>query len=687
MRKVIFLGLDGLMYEMIERFVGEGIMPNFAKCLENGVFSRVLPSPPTDTPTNWTSLATGAYTGTHGINTFGVHLPGEPWENVHLFGANIFPRYADNYKQEEALNRFSQAEYIWQAAERAGKKCILINYPGGWPSNIQNGIVIDGSGPFSSSLVRLSYPNLFSSEKEEKGQNNELEIVPAFGWSDLPHSKSQPLESAIAISGEGDLLLSEGNWAFKERTQNPVAKPSPFYNILILDSQGKGYDEVIIHREKEGKGKLAVLRVGEESDWLWEEFATPFGIFKGKFKLRLLELSPEGKRLKLFRTTIFNSEGWAYPKHIADELIDDLLGRGKDLLSDGTKEDVPKPCPLCQVYESIEEQATGLALTAKYLTDKYEWDFLSLQLHAPDGLNHQRLNELFPQWKDYDPKEAEKALEEFRSQYAIFDKLLGDIIGDCGDEDTLLIIASDHAAVPTFRRVWLGKFFEEAGLVAYKPAPEKGAGILPEERLDTSGAPSYVMDWGNSKVFVGGNPFAQNIWVNLKGREVNGTVAPGEEYEEVVRQSIDLLYSIRDPETGEAPIVLALKKAEANFLGQWGDNVGDIVFYFKPPYTEVVGAHSFTPISERIYKSNGFFDVRRGGGMQGIHHPFLPSARFLNCSVGGIFIAFGKGKREHYRRIAPLRSPDVVPIICHWLSISPPKQCEGQLPLDIFGEA
>lgn len=681
MKKVIFLGFDGLMYEMIEQFVREGLMPNFAQCLENGVFSRVLPSPPTDTPTNWTSLATGAYTGTHGINTFGVHLPGEPWEKVHRFGANIFPRFADHWRQEDALNRFSRAEYVWQSAERAGKKSILINYPGGWPPNIKNGIVIDGSGPYSSILVRLSYPNLFTSEKGEGGQINQLQIVPASRSLNLPESKRQVLQTAMLISGEGDLVYSDGEWVLKGGKDSGILNPSLVYKLYVIDSQGKGYDEMLIYKENE---KLASLRVGDESDWLREEFLTPFGVFPGKFKLRLLGLSPDGKFLRLYRSTIFNTRGWAYPEHIADELIDDLLKQAKDLTTDGTKEDIPKLSPLCQVYESIEEQAIGLAMTARFLANKYDWDLLFIQLHAPDGLNHGRLNELFPQWKDYDPEEAEKAWQEFRSQYGVFDRLLGDILRDCADEETLIIVGSDHSAVPTFKRVWLGKFFEEAGLVVYKPDSQGRPGILPEEKMDAPGSPSYVVDWEKSKVFVGGNPFAQNIWINLKGREIGGIVEPGEEYEEVVKQSIKLLYSIRDPETGECPIALALRKEEADFLGQWGDNVGDIVFYFKPPYTEVVGAHSYTPISERIYRSNGFFEVKRGGGMQGIHHPFLPSAKFLGCSVGGIFIAFGEGMKKGYRRIAPLRSPDVVPLICHWLGIPQPEQCEGQVPFDIF---
>ena len=678
MRKVILLGYDGLMYEMIDKFVEEGIMPNFAKILKKGVFSRHLPSPPTDTPTNWTSLATGAYTGTHGINTFGVHLPGEPFENVHRFGANIFPRYADHWKKEDALNRFSSAEYIWQSAERAGKKCILINYPGGWPPNIKRGITIDGTGPYSSILSRLSYPNLFSAGDDAPGQSIKLQIVPAFGWTNPPKSKSQPLESALLISGEGELILQNEEWVPKGESApgNPIV-----YNLLLINSKGNGYDKLIICKGKNGKEKLATLEVGGETKWLWEEFSTPFGVFKGKFKLRLLELSPDGTNLKIYRTTIFNTDGWAYPKRIADELIDDLLKRGSDLLSDGTKEDIPKPMPLCQVYESIEDQATSLAITAKYLANKYDWDLLFIQLHAPDGLNHQKLNELCPEWKDYNPEEAKKAWEEFRHQYGIFDRLLGEVLNDCADEETLLIIVSDHAAIPTFRRVWLGKFFEEAGLVVYKQA--EGGGMLPEERWDPQ-VPSYKVDIERSKVFVGGNPFAQNIWVNLKGREVSGIVEPGKEYEEVVKQSIEILYSIVDPETGEHPIALALPKASADLLGQWGDSVGDIVFYFKPPYTEVVGAHSFTAISESIYKSNGFFEVKRGGGMQGIHHPFLPSEKFLGFSVSGIFIASGPDIKKNFRRTAPLHSPDIVPTICHWLGIPLPGQCEGRVPLDIF---
>ncbi len=44
------------------------------------------------------------------------------------------------------------------------------------------------------------------------------------------------------------------------------------------------------------------------------------------------------------------------------------------------------------------------------------------------------------------------------------------------------------------------------------------------------------------------------IKVNLKGREPQGTVEPGQEYEEVLNEISKRLSSLKDPQTG-APLV------------------------------------------------------------------------------------------------------------------------------------
>ena len=121
------------MLSMIEKHIAEGHLPTFKKLIEGGaVAENCLPPFPTITPPNWATIATGAWAGTHQVTDFHVHLP------------NTTP---DNTNMVEAFNSERiKAETIWDAADKAGKKCIVLNYPGSWPSKMKNGIVVGGQG-------------------------------------------------------------------------------------------------------------------------------------------------------------------------------------------------------------------------------------------------------------------------------------------------------------------------------------------------------------------------------------------------------------------------------------------------------------------------------------------------------------------------------------------------------------
>lgn len=47
----------------VTRFLGEGVLPGFAKLLERGSFMRLRPVVPAQTPSNWQTIATGATPG------------------------------------------------------------------------------------------------------------------------------------------------------------------------------------------------------------------------------------------------------------------------------------------------------------------------------------------------------------------------------------------------------------------------------------------------------------------------------------------------------------------------------------------------------------------------------------------------------------------------------------------------
>ncbi len=663
--RAIVIGIDGLMPEMVEKFTEEGHMPHLARLMERGVYSPMLSSPPVDTPTNWTSLATGAWTGTHGINTFGVHFHGERFEEMHRVNASIFPPFVD--QAPAYLNELCRAEYVWQAAERDGKRCILVNWPGCWPANAPSVVTIDGSGPYSSVLARISNPHTYATG----GGAATVRIVvrePAPG-SD---GARPPLESALAISGEGVLRPGGGGWQVQGEDE---VDPALCYRLEITASSSGGYDRVTVYRGLSGGEVVTTLTEGEWSAWLWDEFPTPYGRVRAKFRLRLLSLSPDGGSLALYRTAIFNTHGWAHPQPIADELIEDLFERGQAegrvglLETDGAAEDVHPIMPLCQVYESISDQARGIALATNYLAQHYPWDLLMVQIHAPDGLNHDALNGVSPHWSRYDPVEAEEYWDRFRSEYHVLDSMVGEILRGCANEDTLVLVVSDHSAIPTTRQAWVGQSLVDAGLLVYQEI-EDGRSVI---------------DWAHTKVVLGDHPLAENVWVNLKGRDPDGIVEPGAEYQEVREQVIQAFYAMRDPETGQCPVALALRKEDAVFLGQWGNTVGDIVFYLTPGYApsgtiqslgpidlEAVGRMQYTLIEEGL--ESAYF-----AAMQGIHHQYLPHVEYGGCSNRATFVMAGPGVRRGCRLRVPPWTPDVVPTLVHLLGIALPAQAEGKM--------
>src|SRR5579864_1992833 len=68
--KLIILGIDGMDPQLLERFMAEGKMPNFARLARQGSFRRLTTSTPPQSPVAWSNLTTGLDPGGHGIFDF-----------------------------------------------------------------------------------------------------------------------------------------------------------------------------------------------------------------------------------------------------------------------------------------------------------------------------------------------------------------------------------------------------------------------------------------------------------------------------------------------------------------------------------------------------------------------------------------------------------------------------------------
>ena len=134
--KVVLLGIDGMDPRFSQKMIEEGKMPNLKKLVDKGAARadlRLLGAVPTITPPMWTTLATGAYPMTHGVEDFNINLKGELDVNF----AGIYSKYV-------------HAEPLWNITAEAGKKTLVWHWPGGaWPptSDSENLYVVDGTTP------------------------------------------------------------------------------------------------------------------------------------------------------------------------------------------------------------------------------------------------------------------------------------------------------------------------------------------------------------------------------------------------------------------------------------------------------------------------------------------------------------------------------------------------------------
>ena len=671
-KRLILIGLDGAIPEMIRRFRQE--LPNIDRLLSKGAFAAARPSPCCDTPTNWTTIATGAWTGTHGITSFFAHLPDTDLTQEYWTFASGLCR----------------AEYIWQAAERAGKRSILINYPVGWPPTLKDGIVIGGDGLTSeqwniagavcyyteeTAVEGAAHITRESSQTDQienstpltaglRGPARRIALSDAQGWSNLPISHSPILTTSLELEAGARMVWTAAGWRPDHHQPNSDKQRLLTLYVAIVDSSGRGYNRVLVTENKDCADVMADLAVGNWSDWLEVSIGETVPN-QGTFRLKLLELSPDGNRIRLYRTPIGELSGWAYPESVASEVCRHVGPFIEGLELYGEQGLHYNWFDIETNHWFLDYQALYLADVSSYLARENDWDLLFVQIHSQDGVNHQHLAHIDPSSSKYDETSAEEIWEIFRRSYKAVDTMIGRIVDSCADEETVVAIVSDHGAVATDKYIWIAGCLIRAGLMHYTPTANPGHFQIDLSR--TRAMPTNV----------------NYIWVNLRGREPNGIVEPGAEYEAVRDGVIEALLGLRDPESGECPIALIERKENLRHLGQWGDRVGDIVYFLKPGYTDFSVA-----LSEVNLTDFPFSDPHRllvGGDFgpafmhHGIHHSHLPDATSYCASNRAIFILSGPGVKENIELEKEINLVDIAPTFCHLLDIPAPAQSEGEI--------
>ncbi len=648
-QRAILVGIDGAMLSLAERFMKEGVMPNLKRLAESGAYAEALPSIPVDTPTNWTTIATGAEPATHGIQSFTAHRAGEPLDAGEAEGLRN--------KQSTA----SRAEFLWTAAARQGKRTVVINYPTGWPALDDSQVVVGGVTP-GGDLWRVKKPCVYATGHPEtvalglpvtQIKHTPLSLRPAEGWTGGIESSLPPLEARIRV-GTSDC----GEDLF----------------LLFTAGAPDGYDRLLVAPSRDTSQALARLAVQEWTPWLLRDFTAASEAKRTKvaFRLNLARLSRDARHVEIYCTDVFPLEGWAHPSGLEAEIVANVGPYVEGLecpyvpIESELRPYGPLNVAAGLTLEQAEFQAAWMAETVAYLQKSRGWDVLFMHYHLIDTFNHTFLGYLDPEFPFTTKERTEETWELYRAAYRLVDQMIGAIAEKCVDDSTVLVVTSDHAGLPCWRYVSVVEALVNAGLLRYQWDREGG---------------KFVVDLSRSKAVPYLDP--QHIWVNLAGREPGGIVPP-DEYEAVRDKIIAALQKVEDPDTGERPFQLVCRPEDLGLLGRSQDRVGDVLYFVKPGYTTWDGEldslrfGSFWP--ERF--SRGI--VRPSADAIGHHTPYLPTARYKEFMNSAMTFFHGAGIRKGYRRGWPIRLKDIAPTLAHLLGLEGPAQAEGAILWDML---
>ncbi|MBL7008388.1 MAG: alkaline phosphatase family protein [Planctomycetes bacterium] len=124
-KRVVFVGIDGATWDIIEPMVAAGKLPNLAAMMAGGSYGPLESTKPPNSSLAWTSFQTGVHPGKHGVYFFREQRPG-------------------SYERPVVSLRSVQAPTVWRTASEAGKKVSVAYLPMTFPPEELSGGMVGG---------------------------------------------------------------------------------------------------------------------------------------------------------------------------------------------------------------------------------------------------------------------------------------------------------------------------------------------------------------------------------------------------------------------------------------------------------------------------------------------------------------------------------------------------------------
>jgi predicted AlkP superfamily phosphohydrolase/phosphomutase len=522
-KKVIVIGIDGMDPRLCRKLMQTGRMPNMAKLAAAGAFSELATSMPPQSPVAWANFINGNGPGSHGIFDF-----------IH------------RHPHEQCAPFFSAAETLpGEGFLEVGDHRLTLDF---WPFHHKPAAtVLQRKGmPFWDFLDQQGIPSTFydlpSNYPPSPSQYGHHRCISGMGTPDMLgsygtyqyFSEDAPAEGLDEGGGKRSRLVFENDAATASLVgpeDSLLKSPQP----IVIDV-GVYRDRASNAALLDVQGTKLLLKPGQWSRWTKLDFALsmpsplPRQHASGICRFFLQEVSPN---FRLYVSPInVDPSNPAVPLSEPPEFIQAVSKELGLFHTTGFQEDHKARTNGVFSDDDFRRQATSvleerLALF-EYAVENYEDGLLFFYFSSSDLQSH-----MF--WWDADESanHPTRSTEEARSRYGwvhdLYERLdaaIGDINDRYGGKATIFVM-SDHGFANFGRQFNVNSWLRDHGYLN----PRECANILVDA------------DWSRTKAYGLG---INGLYLNLKGRERDGIVEPGEEEEKIKKQLIARLQAVRD---------------------------------------------------------------------------------------------------------------------------------------------
>ena len=616
-KRVVIVGLDGQDPELTDRFMREGLLPNLKKLRDQGSYARLETSFPAESPVAWSSFQTGCNPGRHRVFDFLVpnrksHLP-------ELCSAKVTETHRTiklgKYRipiGKPFIDLGRKSASFWKILGDHGIFSTVIRVPITFPPERFHGVL----------LSAMCVPDLKGSQGTfSYYSTDETDRTEFTGGIRVPVTRNNGTIRSY-VSGPENTMVRDGG-----EMQLPFE--------IRLGSHGDGAALKI-------DGKTYPLRLRKFTPWIELTFKAAPGVgVRGISRFYLKEISPEfklymspvnvdpdkpvlpishpftyavylAKTQGRFATLGLAEDTWALNERVLDE---DAFLELTYLIHEEREK---------QFFDALEKTKKGTVVCVFDITDRLQHMFFRyLEKDHPANAG----------------KDTEVHRNAIRDLYKNMDDLVGRVMEQI-DDDSMLVVMSDHGFKPFRRGVNLNAWLHQNGYLALKK--------------DAAGAGWYQdVDWSKTRAYAVG---LGGIYFNVAGREAKGILNP-KDSPALKREIREKLRVLADDANDGARAVADVYDTAEIYKGPYVREAPELFVGFNIGY-RASWNNATGVVSEQVFEDN----TKSWSGDHCMNPPDVPGIFFCNRDV----------KRDKVNIM------DIGPTVLDLFGVRVPSYCDGE---------